>query len=268
MSRPPPPSSAPNISREAVEVVKRKIAAPSGPPPSGMSLNFSAPKSVPNLGYNSQAKSSARGRYEDEEDLDDSRDPDFYREDEDDRGYTYGGGYGEEEEEEYYSDEDPRDDRRGQKGPGQDFIVRKPLPAPNSYERDSNYENLTNHDGSMYSFQKHLITADGKQPHMMKAAMHQQHTMGADAKAQSKEEKPTAGTNGKKPALFNFHPVLRSTYRDLKNFVTNPCPQNMITRCYVERNRSGSKMLAPYFSLCADLEGKLNHLYYIIILIP
>jgi hypothetical protein len=261
MSRPPPPSSAPAISRESVEVVKRKIAAPSGPPPAGMSLNFSAPKSLPTTNY-SQAKSSARGRYEDDEDLDESRDQDFYREDDEDGGYTYGGGYGDEDEE-YYSEEENRNGRRangGEKGPGQnqDYLVKKPLPAPNSYERDSNYENLTNHDGTMYSFQKHLVTADGKQPHMMKAAMQQQHTLGVDNKAQHKDDKATGNT--KKLALFNFHPILRSTYRDLKAFVSNPCPPNVITRCYIERNRSGSKMLAPYFSLCADLEGKQSNL--------
>jgi hypothetical protein len=147
--------------------------------------------------------------------------------------------------------------------------VRKPVPsvASNDYERDSNYDSLTNPNGQLYSFQKHLVTADGKQPLMVAAALQQQHSMGrssylappqGDDKTQSKDDKTSsssASSNSKKPVLFNFHPILRSTYRDLKMFVSNPCPPNVVTRCYIERNRSGSKMLAPYFSLCADLEG-------------
>eukprot|EP01042_Synura_sphagnicola_P006020 gene6020-7680_t len=55
-------------------------------------------------------------------------------------------------------------------------------------------------------------------------------------------------------AVFNFQPVLKSTYRELRHFVLSPCQPGVIVRCYIERNRSGSKMLAPFYSLCADLE--------------
>jgi hypothetical protein len=59
---------------------------------------------------------------------------------------------------------------------------------------------------------------------------------------------------GRKAAIFNFHPILKSTYRELRHFVLSPCQPGFIVRCYIERNRSGSNMLAPCYSLCADLE--------------
>ncbi|KAJ1427469.1 tubby C-terminal-like domain-containing protein [Ochromonadaceae sp. CCMP2298] len=54
--------------------------------------------------------------------------------------------------------------------------------------------------------------------------------------------------------VFSYQPVLRATYRELKHYATSPCPGGVTARCYIERNRSGSKMLAPYYSICADLE--------------
>ena len=56
--------------------------------------------------------------------------------------------------------------------------------------------------------------------------------------------------------VFNYQPVLRATYRELKHYVTAPCQPGVTARCYIERNRSGSKMLAPYYSICADLDGE------------
>lgn len=55
--------------------------------------------------------------------------------------------------------------------------------------------------------------------------------------------------------ILSYQPVLRATYRELKHYVTAPCPPGVTARCYIERNRSGSKMIAPYYSVCADLDG-------------
>ena len=55
---------------------------------------------------------------------------------------------------------------------------------------------------------------------------------------------------------LNYQPVLRATYRELKYYVTSPCPPGFTANCYIERNRTGSKMLAPYYSICADLGGE------------
>ena len=34
----------------------------------------------------------------------------------------------------------------------------------------------------------------------------------------------------------------------------SPCDPGTITKCYIERNRSGSNFFQPFYSLCADLE--------------
>jgi hypothetical protein len=54
--------------------------------------------------------------------------------------------------------------------------------------------------------------------------------------------------------IYDFIPILRATYRELKTFIMSPCPPGIIVRCYIERNRSGTNRFAPYYSLCADLE--------------
>ena len=67
--------------------------------------------------------------------------------------------------------------------------------------------------------------------------------------------KPAAplSTNGK-PQSFNFQPILKATYRELRAFVMTPCEKGVVTRCYIERSRRGERMFAPVYSLCADLE--------------
>ena len=56
------------------------------------------------------------------------------------------------------------------------------------------------------------------------------------------------------PEIFDFKPILRATYRELRNFVLSPCEPGKVVRCYIERNRNGTNALAPTYSLCADLE--------------
>eukprot|EP00605_Chrysophyceae_sp_TOSAG23-4_P002171 GSChrysophyteH1.ASY1.ANO1.2401.1 assembled CDS len=53
---------------------------------------------------------------------------------------------------------------------------------------------------------------------------------------------------------FNFRPILKATYRELRNFVLSPLEPGIVVRCYIERNRSGSNMMSPFYSFCADLE--------------
>ena len=57
-----------------------------------------------------------------------------------------------------------------------------------------------------------------------------------------------------KPVSFNFQPILKATYRELRTFVMSPCERGLVTRCYIERSRRGENMFAPVYSLCADLE--------------
>mmetsp|Transcript_15091 Transcript_15091/g.15213 ORF Transcript_15091/g.15213 Transcript_15091/m.15213 type:complete len:744 (+) Transcript_15091:226-2457(+) len=55
---------------------------------------------------------------------------------------------------------------------------------------------------------------------------------------------------GSKAGIFNFKPILHSTYRELRIFVMTPPPPGLVVRCYIEREKSFS----PFYSLCADLE--------------
>ena len=56
------------------------------------------------------------------------------------------------------------------------------------------------------------------------------------------------------PEMFTFRPILKATYRELRNFVLSPVEPGMVVRCYIERNRSGGNMMSPFYSFCADLE--------------
>ena len=65
----------------------------------------------------------------------------------------------------------------------------------------------------------------------------------------AKEQAATA-----KLQAFNFLPILRATYKVLKNFAVSPCPPGQVIKCYIERNRTGKNYFSPFYSLCADLE--------------
>jgi hypothetical protein len=54
--------------------------------------------------------------------------------------------------------------------------------------------------------------------------------------------------------IYNYKKILRSSFKELKSFVTSPCEPHTSIRCYIERNRSGTNYLTPVYSLCADLE--------------
>lgn len=55
-------------------------------------------------------------------------------------------------------------------------------------------------------------------------------------------------------SLITHSFTFKATYRELRHFVLSPCDPGTITKCYIERNRSGSNFLQPFYSLCADLE--------------
>ena len=74
------------------------------------------------------------------------------------------------------------------------------------------------------------------------------------SKAESKMTsslKPDAST---RESILSFTELMKSTYRELRNFVMNPPPARTLVKCYIERNKSASTFLSPVFSLCADLD--------------
>lgn len=80
----------------------------------------------------------------------------------------------------------------------------------------------------------------------------------SEPKTSPKEQKAKTGDKKSKSDklanVFNYQPILKATYRELRSFVFAPCPANMIIRSYIERDRSGTNFLTPQFSLCADME--------------
>lgn len=246
---PPPSGSAPQGSLAALEVVKKKIAAPLGPPPAGMMTNFKGPRQVERQpSARPQAKSAYDDydrddrRDQDDSNLDESHDDNRYSrnrsrsgsrdsrdyDDSRDRYYSDDDGYGYNDDDDRYDDRerdyDDRDDDRS--ADGKDYtLTTKTKAAPSS--------------------------PDGQESAPVPAAAKEVPTQDAKAVAKGAQVVNAAPRKGQ---VFNFQPILKSTYRELRNFVLNPCLPNVIVRCYIERNRSGSQMLAPIYSLCADLE--------------
>lgn len=185
-----PKGNAP-ISKDVMDVVKKKLAPPKGPPPAGMT-NFHAPKM-----------------------------------------YTPG-----DERFQSYDVEDSLDDgdRDRRNGVRTDFN--------NSFDDQDDRSNNDKHNRDKTD---HSMAADSK---TVPSSNDDKNELSAKP---TEKLTPTKGDG--KQVLFNFQPILRATYRELRHFVTSPAPPGMTVRCYIERNRSGSKMFAPFFSICADLEG-------------
>lgn len=330
------PSSAPPISKEMVEVVKRKIAPPSNPPPPGMIINFSAPKTYAkkpkdrgrpmeeeddedsddhghSRDYDDRRKHTRRDRKADEEDEEDdrhhrrrahsrdsrdSRDRDDADYDDDDRrgGVShhngrrrdendYKGNSRREEDDDdedgsYYYDDEEDDDLRSYDDDEDDRHHRRRADSRDNRHRnhgendDEYYDSQDEYDGrhSHPSDQRATAVAEGKDRAQQQPAPGGERKQTQAVTTSTTLTKPQAqeqtavtttttmtatarpSTASGRISIFNFHPILRSTYRELRAFVTSPCAPGITTRCYIERNRSGSKMLAPFFSLCADLE--------------
>lgn len=202
---PPPPSSEAPVSKEILAIVKKKISAPAGPPPAGLT-NFKAPRA---LQRDHDRERSSRNSYS----VDDSYD--------EDESFDYGSPV-------------------GKQSSGRDILRAgsKQSSAPKRFEGDDDDEDIDKDDDRQGS------TLDRSK------AEPKDSTTVTDGSKDSSKSVTTTG----KTLVFNFAPILKATYRELKHFVSSPCEPGYIVRCYIERNRSGSNMLAPFYSLCADLE--------------
>lgn len=216
---PEPKGKAP-ISRDVVEVVKRKIAPPSSPPPPGMKSLFNAPKS-----YSSSTYSNVKFR--NEEGIDD-----FY-------------AYSDEEEnsDEFY-------DQDGELIDENETIDKN---RKSKYLEPKGKNNVRFDDEKSNTDSNYQYKSDTKQHIDEKLPIKQEQKMQNHF---DQNKKP--GNNLTKPVVFNFQPLLKATFRELKNFVMSPCPPGIVVRCYIERNRSGTHMFSPFYSICADLEGIIS----------
>lgn len=249
-----------------------------------MTINFKGPRQVERHPSSRGAKQDDRyeddryfddgGRHDDYRDRgrdrSDSRDRYYSDEDDYDRDRSYNDDY----DNDYYDDRggDSRHERR-YSGDSRDGELDRGHDRDHGRDyddRDRSYED-DRADGKDYD--THRRTGQGganqqAQPNATANYVKQKAPPPTDAKAavaapssgvaSSSSSTATAAPAGTRKtggqAVFNFQPVLKSTYRELRHFVLSPCQPGVIVRCYIERNRSGSKMLAPFYSLCADLE--------------
>ena len=276
------PKGAAPVSRDVVQEVKRKMGPPSGPPPAGM-LSFNAPKNVQAKKVRDDDRRPQYDEYDNHYDdgyddhNDENRnfdeDEDYYSDEDQHNGgrdFRYDGGHGRHGEQLDDRDYD-RDDRDGRDN-----------------DRDSRDDRNHNRDQDRAAFDNRSGENAFRTAQLQKARPVETNSTGSlNASAQSKQSggfslaHPAA--EGKATATepvvahkeltgpatqivstylqrsrvnqLNYQPVLRATYRELKYYVTSPCPPGFTAKCYIERNRSGSKMLAPYYSICADLDG-------------
>lgn len=271
------PKSAAPVSREVVEVVKRKMAAPSRPPPEGMTLNFKAPKNVSSSSSSAKREFSSNRKYDEYDNpYDGEYNSDEYAEEDD--YYSEGSGNGEHRYD--YDDNLPYDERTSRN------VSRSYNDNMDMQNRERIKENRSS-DTNVYA-QSKQYSAGG---------INTQSSSTADAKENANKQKqsdsklssgtsqslaPSTNNNSivtsvvktevpsgppsfvvsqylqaarTSAQFFNYQPVLRATYRELKQYATSPCLPGLTTRCYIERNRSGTKRLAPYYSVCADLDG-------------
>jgi hypothetical protein len=192
--KPSMPKGPAPMSKADIDFVKKKISAPSGPPPNVK--QFSAPKAL----ESSQSFKVLNNppRYNDDDDDDDD-----------------------------WGSSDRDSDAKS--GNGDEKIkVREKKSVERSVD---NYE------------------ADIKSNKMLNNSVSRDMDYMEIERGESKEEEKSSSDT-----IFNFRPLLRATYRVLRDFVLTPCEKNIVTRCYIERSIKASEMFAPRYSLCADLE--------------
>ena len=182
------------IDREVIDVVKRKITSPKGPPPTA-DKPFHAPK-VPD-GNAPVSKSFSTRRYADE---DDDEDLSSIPSEEDIQSHRF----------DYY-ESNP-----------EGVVVRQKLNAERSMK---------------YLEDDFSPTKESYDDHKPMTPEHKE-----DAKTEQGD------------TIFNYRPLLKATYRVLREFVLTPAENKVLTRCYIERTLKASEFFIPRYSLCADLE--------------
>jgi hypothetical protein len=249
-------------------MVKKKMAAPAGPPPSGLK-DFKAPKNYGGISGGGGVRGSGYGYVDDDDEDDGDEDFDYthikqkpdtkhYAEESSDEDMSEDGrkrgDYSDSEEGSDYPSY--RDDNRGapRGGVKQRQADAKPSrrSAPQNakqhrqrnYDEDDDYEDGDEYSGRRGGAKAHTPPRQAARDYKMNESERQQQQQGR-----------VSESGKEKLALFKFNSILHATYRELKTFVTTPCEPGTVVRCYIERNRSGTNRLAPRYSLCADLEN-------------
>lgn len=261
------PKGAAPVSRDVVQEVKRKMGPPAGPPPAGM-LSFNAPKNVQAKPIRDDDRRPKYDEYDnhyddgyddhDDENRNYDEDEDYYSDDDQHNGgrdFRYDGGHGRngEQLDDRDYDRDSRDDRSHDRAAydnrsGENAFRTAQLQKARPVDDSTDSLNTSAQSKQSGGLSLAHPTAEGKATSAEPVAAHKELTGPATQIVSTYLQRSRLNQ-------LNYQPVLRATYRELKYYVTSPCPPGFTARCYIERNRSGSKMLAPYYSICADLDG-------------
>lgn len=289
------PNNRAPITKDVVEIVKKKVGAPLGPPPSNMT-SFTAPKS-----YRFSSREIEYSKDEDEEDEDDDLNHDD--EDDQDRYYTPRShrlgrkGYHEDElaEESYHETRRTASTSSASKStPQRSRIIydedndvdevdeedyHRPKSSHTDYSRSSSrrgseHEVIRSSD-SKYD-PKRSSSNRGMYSDEKPSSVNRSHARGSSLRFSDLTAKSTSLSPHSRQRIFSFRPLLKATYRDLRNFSWSPCEEGLLVRCFIERDRTGtfiykrrpniiastiitlpvtgSNAFSPFYSLCADMD--------------
>jgi hypothetical protein len=253
-SRPPPRGPVP-LSNEEMAIIKKKVAPPKGPPPAGFA-NFKAPKKYgeeENHSDTHHRPPSQRRQHggemsdEDENNFRDRRHlKQRYQNDEDEVGGHHRQSRSEEKHHVHYPHQnDEIEDLDTEDNHWHPPIKRNSTETTKrSSNRETEPDDDEQQDRDFYRNKNRSISTpydDSKQTHTTTMSNNQHHSN-------------TNATNTNRLKIYNYKKILKSSFKELKSFVTSPCEVNTVIRCYIERNRSGTNYLTPVYSLCADLE--------------
>lgn len=239
--RPPPPTSAAPISQDVVAIVKKKLAAPKGPPPMGLATFKPKAATVPSS-VTVPPPTSSSGRDEEGDSYYDDRD------DRDDDQYESDESYSRDSRDQRREDERMRELDRAERGDNSSSSAAYADSPTAAYSSASSNAQPSTIFGGMLAASKAAADAPSKTGKPIVPFPGQNITFSTGSLLPQRLDKSA------KHVIFNFTPILKVTYRELRNFVLSPIQPGVIVRCYIERDRSGTNMFSPMYSLCADLE--------------
>ena len=243
----PPPSGRPLVSREVVDAVKRKLAAPSSNPPTGASEFI---KNIKNKYHETKEADSSEIVIHDSEDIEGNH-HDF--------SVSNRTEYKEIEEKSTIS---LSPNSKIRKKPKEELVDE----TADDFHRacwsaaESSRIPSESLEWNQQKGKQGMIIADDKKMSLSSLSSSMKSEEDNELKLSSRNMQAVLNDNHpvekkeNKVVSFNFKTILNASYRELKSFVTSPCEPGYVMRCYIERNRSGGNMFAPVYSLCADLE--------------
>lgn len=211
---------------DEVDIVRRKVAPPAGPPPAGLTA-FTAPKKVTERSTWDRSPSPPRGR----------------------RSPTPSPDYNDYKRGRNRSKSRSRS-RSSSRGRGRRYSRS---PSPNDPRRGGRYRDEY-HDNDYRDDRGEYRRREDSDHFESDLAAAPKHDIGKEHIRKLPDSKDAKEVVSGQETIFNFNVLMKTTYRELRSFIMSPPPTNMLVRCYIERNTAGANMFNPVYSLCADLD--------------